>query len=633
MRRFLRIFPSLRCIAATAFALVAAGVAACYVDSGPTEAPSAPQGIATRHASDAAYATQAAGASHFFFLPPLGIAPPANTGKGGAFDSSLAPVIEVCRLSNGVCAGPLLARFTTAGKGAEAVHISNEAYSVDWNTPRTGLDAASLYRITVKVISTELGHTDVSFRTGAAGPSSAASFQAGQTVPIRVRIENGAVSVVPTSGGTAVLNGGQVSLAFPAGAVTSPIAVTATPVLSGTPAALDASVLAGTQYEFQPSPTTFLAPVMLTLAYPPLLPATWHADRLSLCKITDGACRPITGSIINTQAHTVSAPIPGFSTYSVTSVPQISYSRNIGDTSAYLFLHTSAGERILTKHHDHSEENWAPDGMKLVYTYGARCGPDSAGHCSPVINIAYADGITPEITLIGPGRYFHPSWSPDGSKILFETDEAFLVMNADGSGVRTFPGVGPTQEGTPHWSADGLRIFYSERFGIGGSAIGAINTDGSGLRVVAAGYAAFELSVSPDGTSIAFNGMGSQGYPGIFVVGVDGTGLKQIVTGDGLSLAGWSPNSVNKELLFTDGYDQYSAFPQGTYIINGDGTNLHPLAAATPLASPAWSPDGARIAGSSNGRLYVINRDGSGLQPLVNDGFSGGDNPLYSWRP
>jgi TolB protein len=47
-------------------------------------------------------------------------------------------------------------------------------------------------------------------------------------------------------------------------------------------------------------------------------------------------------------------------------------------------------------------------------------------------------------------------------------------------------------------------------------------------------------------------------------------------------------------------------------------------------ANPAWSPDGKRLAFNSNGDIFVIASDGSGLIQLTNDPSWEG---LPSWSP
>ena len=636
---------SRRFVAACITTLVAAGIVACFADSGLTEAPPVPPRFASRYAgADIAYATQQSAASHFFFLPPLGEAV-SSKGSGTAFDPSLDPVVEVCRLSNGTCSRPLIAVFTSAGKGAEAVHISNEAYSVDWNTPRVGIDVASPYRITVKVVSTELGHTDISFHSGAAGPSSVASFQVGQTVPIRVRIERGAVGVVPASGGTAVLNGGQVSLTFPAGAVTSPIAVTATPVAPGTPAAPDASVLAGTQYEFQPSPTTFAQPVMLTLRYPAVLPPNLKAARLAVCKVIGGACIPLVGSVVNVAARTVSAPIAGFSSYAVTRFPAMLYSDGAGAS----FMHTPTGEVPVPGGAQNIwlfaiPDTWSPDGLRFVYSTGT--GPRDLD-----LHIVSVDGTGDRALYANPAGASDsdcPHWSNDGTSILYHanaqnsTGTPFLI-NPDGSGKRRL--VDPAS-----WYFNGCAERWlpdSRRVGLRGthngvSAIWVINADGTGLqRIVETGSVNMDFAWSADGTRIAFYadwaGTSHVGG-GLYVINADGTNLRFIEPA--VYLFAWSPVPGDNRLTFLAeasgyygyGFDYYSNIPAGIYVINSDGSGLRGLVTIQGIyteswiARPSWSPDASAIAFDWNmyaygplqlATTYIVNTDGSGLQPLL----------------
>ena len=85
-----------------------------------------------------------------------------------------------------------------------------------------------------------------------------------------------------------------------------------------------------------------------------------------------------------------------------------------------------------------------------------------------------------------PGSDLAPSWSPDGTKIAFQsdrqTDYAVWVMNADGSNpIRlTTPS---TPAGAPSWSPDGTRIAYEQ-----GGDIWVMNVDGSRKIRITSGF-------------------------------------------------------------------------------------------------------------------------------------------------
>lgn len=97
------------------------------------------------------------------------------------------------------------------------------------------------------------------------------------------------------------------------------------------------------------------------------------------------------------------------------------------------------------------------------------------------------------------------------------------------------------------------------------------------------------LNISPDGSQIVFVAE-QNGSPQIGTVGVDGSGLSFVTQVAPVTIA--------------------------------QGSHQGPL-------TPVWSPDGSRIA-FSNGHIYVVNADGSGLTQLT---FGASVDQWPSWSP
>lgn len=80
-----------------------------------------------------------------------------------AFDGTLSPTVEVCRVTNDAC-GPVLATFTrTSGSYGRLVTVdtADEEYQVTWPTGSTGAQAGQVYRVSVRVGTRSLGFMDV----------------------------------------------------------------------------------------------------------------------------------------------------------------------------------------------------------------------------------------------------------------------------------------------------------------------------------------------------------------------------------------------------------------------------------------------------------------------------------------
>ncbi|HKA57739.1 MAG TPA: Ig-like domain-containing protein [Gemmatimonadales bacterium] len=210
--------------------------------------------------------------------------------------------------------------------------------------------------------------------------------------------------------------------------------------------------------------------------------------------------------------------------------------------------------------------------------------------------------------------------------ILFSTEEfggfpqvpQLSVMNPNGSGRRRITTDGQ-EYGTPAISPDGMRIAFT-RFTpeVNGSTIYIMNADGTGQMPVIHRSTLFdgEPVWSPDGMQLAFSSWteGPFGpYSRIFVVNVDGTGLRQLTpdVDNNVEYAAdfglaWSPDGT--QIVFVRN--------GRLHLINADGTGFIALPNEDLAQTPSWSPDGTRIAYASLdpfGDIHIRNRDGSNL--------------------
>jgi hypothetical protein len=155
--------------------------------------------------SDAAHNS---GNEHFFFLPPMVAQPPAFNG---AFDATVAPVVQICDWNGTSCVTPILAEFTmTTGPGSETVRLAEaeEHYIVNWHTDEFGLDTSKTYRIQVIVSDQTMGYGDVDLVEGGKQLKDVNTdlyipLKDGRTLPIKFRIEEGALAppcLTPPSG-------------------------------------------------------------------------------------------------------------------------------------------------------------------------------------------------------------------------------------------------------------------------------------------------------------------------------------------------------------------------------------------------------------------------------------------------
>lgn len=180
------------------------------------------------------------------------------------------------------------------------------------------------------------------------------------------------------------------------------------------------------------------------------------------------------------------------------------------------------------------------------------------------------------------------------------------------------------RDGSPSWSPDGSRVvFYSERDG--NSEIYAMDADGGNQRRLTStqsdeGYPSW----SPDGHTIAFD-TDRDGNFEIYVMNADGTAPRRLTSSPGRDVsASWSPDG--RQIAFMS--DRDGGFD--VYVMNADGSSPERRTKTGTSWFPVWSPDGARLAFHVGRDIHVAPHNGSQLRRLTSDP----ENGMYpSWSP
>jgi Tol biopolymer transport system component len=257
------------------------------------------------------------------------------------------------------------------------------------------------------------------------------------------------------------------------------------------------------------------------------------------------------------------------------------------------------------------------------------------------------------------------SWSPDGTKLVFEEDDNTLnladlyVINADGSDLDRLTDCAAEPQDShrcggyfgPVWLPDGNSIVFTRccitQPDGDHQTIDIMRSDGTGLRTIAIDPSPNGgddgVAVSPDGQWVAFSEQHSnhsfskESGSALFVVHSNGSGLRQVTSfGLWVDEKDWSPDG-SRIVFVTHQAGRGQPFRADIDTIRPDGTGLTQLSSTTPgqtyAFEPEYAPAGNRILFSyfpdseGDSSLATMRTDGSDVQFIPG---TSGDSPA-SW--
>jgi TolB protein len=260
-----------------------------------------------------------------------------------------------------------------------------------------------------------------------------------------------------------------------------------------------------------------------------------------------------------------------------------------------------------------------------------------------VFTLDASTSVVTKLTTASGAAELQPAWSPVGDRIAYVrragiTGRADLfAMNASGKG-RTRLTSTPVPERDPSWAPNGTRIVYAARTGAGEPfRIFVAKADGSGreqLTTQKAGSADRSPVWSPDGSRIAFISNRDGGFPELYLMNADGSGLVRLTTNSFIDAnPSWSPDGTR---LVVERCCESGTFDLFTIDV-ATRAELNLTASTTHQDfDPSWSPDGTRIAyvsfevGVGNIDIWAMNADGTAPVRLTQEA---GPDLSPDWQP
>ncbi len=189
--------------------------------------------------------------------------------------------------------------------------------------------------------------------------------------------------------------------------------------------------------------------------------------------------------------------------------------------------------------------DFSPDGKWLVFSWGKQIWKIKVN----------GDSLT---QLTSSGENFFPRWSPDGKKIVFDSNKeaphgenVIWIMNSDGSALKRLNEWGKGERRMPSFSPRGDKIIHV-RWGVSnGPAIALMDTTRKHVKIIlkASDIGAIDLRspiYSPDGSKILFVAQRPGEGPMVWVMDADGSNPVPLAWG---KYANWSRDG--EKILYT----------------------------------------------------------------------------------
>jgi TolB protein len=252
-----------------------------------------------------------------------------------------------------------------------------------------------------------------------------------------------------------------------------------------------------------------------------------------------------------------------------------------------------------------------------------------SGGCAPERTSLPEQSGTPVQLTRNDASDFHPSWSPDGTMILYDSEEgdsaSVRVLDVDGLSSRVL-----AAGDHPYWLPDGRGVTAVQYLPEGIEVVSVFSLEDATARVLTnaegrngAGFP------SPDGEQVAFLS-NRDGDWEVYVVPAAGGAERRITDNEADEFfSGWAPDGSHLA------YQSHRDGNWDLFMVRlEDGVETQLTRDEGDESALQWSPQGDRFvftsSRSGNRELYMQQADGSALQQLTE---SSGGIGWHRWSP